>query len=164
MIIETILTQRTNWRNAERAVENLKSVQLDPLYKISKLKNKPLLLIKPAGFYRQKSKYLIGLAKFIVQNGGIGKISEIPLSDLRLALLRLKGIGPETADSILLYALEKPTFVIDEYTRRLVKKEKISKNLNYEHLRQLFEAHFKKDYRLYQYFHALIVIDAKNHK
>ena len=84
------------------------------------------------------------------------------LKELRRKLLELKGIGPETADSILLYGLDKPIFVIDEYTRRLVRKRKLSKNMSYGFLQELFEKNLKKDFRLYQDFHALIVIDGKN--
>jgi endonuclease-3 related protein len=83
---------------------------------------------------------------------------------LREKLLKLKGIGPETADSILLYALDKPVFVIDEYTRRLVKKRNLAKNFSYKFLQELFEKNLKKDFRLYQDFHALIVIDGKKTK
>ena len=84
------------------------------------------------------------------------------LEELREELLKLKGIGPETADSILLYALDKPIFVIDEYTRRLVKKHNLADETNYQFLQKLFEENLRKDYRLYQDFHALIVINGKN--
>ncbi len=83
---------------------------------------------------------------------------------MREELLELKGIGPETADSILLYALDKPVFVIDEYTRRLVKKRGLAKNFSYAFLQKLFEENLKKDFRSYQDFHALIVINGKNLK
>jgi endonuclease III-like uncharacterized protein len=75
--------------------------------------------------------------------------------------LGLKGIGPETADSILLYGLEKPVFVIDEYSRRLVKKNRLANNYDYHFLQKLFEENLRKNYQLYQDFHALIVIDGK---
>ncbi|OGZ21398.1 MAG: hypothetical protein A3D46_02675 [Candidatus Nealsonbacteria bacterium RIFCSPHIGHO2_02_FULL_43_13] len=84
------------------------------------------------------------------------------LAERRERLLELKGIGPETADSIMLYALDKPVFVIDEYTRRLVKKRSLAKNLSYAFLQKLFERNLKKDFRRYQDFHALIVINGKN--
>ena len=71
-------------------------------------------------------------------------------------------MGPETADSILLYGLDKPIFVIDEYTRRLVKKEKLARDLSYDYLQKLFESNLPRDFALYQDFHALIVIDGKN--
>ena len=81
---------------------------------------------------------------------------------LREEVLALKGIGEGTADSILLYALDKPIFVVDEYTRRLVKKRRLANNLSYAFLQKLFEKNLRKDFRLYQDFHALIVIDGKN--
>jgi endonuclease-3 related protein len=86
------------------------------------------------------------------------------LKELREELLKLKGIGPETADSILLYALDKPIFVIDEYTRRLVEKQGLANNLSYAFLQKLFEENLRRDFRLYQDFHALIVINGKNSK
>ena len=81
---------------------------------------------------------------------------------LRRNLLSQKGVGPETSDSILLYALDKPIFVIDEYTRRLAKRRKLSAKLDYDFLQKLFKENVTKDYCLYQDFHALIVIDGKN--
>ncbi|MEK7574066.1 MAG: endonuclease [Patescibacteria group bacterium] len=167
VVIGAILTQRANWRNAELALANLKKAKINSLKDIHKLglKNKEglALLIKPSGFYRQKADCLFGLAKFILENyGNLKKLGKTELIKLREELLGLKGIGPETADSILLYALEKPVFVIDEYTRRFVKKHAITANRDYQLLQTLFEKNLKKDFRLYQDFHALIVIDGKN--
>ena len=167
VVIGAILTQRANWRNAELALANLKKAKINSLKDIHKLglKNKEglALLIKPSGFYRQKADCLFGLAKFILENyGNLKKLGKTELVKLREELLNLKGIGPETADSILLYALEKPVFVIDEYTRRFVKKRLITANRDYQFLQALFEKNIKKDFRLYQDFHALIVIDGKN--
>ncbi|OGG42892.1 hypothetical protein A3G50_00690 [Candidatus Jorgensenbacteria bacterium RIFCSPLOWO2_12_FULL_42_11] len=167
VIIGAILTQRTNWRNAELALANLKKAGIDSLKDIYKsgLKNENqlALLIRPSGFYRQKADCLWGLAKFILENyGGLKKLGEIDLLKSREDLLKQKGIGPETADSILLYALGKPVFVIDEYTRRFVKKYLLTNNRDYRFIQELFEKNIKKDFRLYQDFHALIVIDGKN--
>ncbi|MBI2514645.1 endonuclease [Candidatus Wolfebacteria bacterium] len=177
IIIESILTQRTNWRNVQIAMAKLKSAKADSLKGICKFKNKNelALLIKSSGFYKQKTKYLVGLAKFVLQSGGVKKLSKIAASSLRLALCDLKGVGPETADSILLYALEKPVFVVDEYTRRLLITKGIEatipcdsrhkkKRMNYEEIRELFEKNLPRDWRLYQDFHALIVIDGKRGK
>jgi endonuclease-3 related protein len=115
--------------------------------------NKFVQAIRPSGFYKTKAKYLFGVAEFFTKRRG-----EIKRDDL----LNLKGVGKETADSILLYALEKPVFVIDEYTRRLVEKKKLTKNLSYDYLQKLFEKNMPRNWRLYQDFHALIVIDGKN--
>jgi len=112
-----------------------------------------------------KARYLFNLTKFIIKNyGSLEKMKKVELKELREKLLRLKGIGPETADSILLYALDKPIFVIDEYTRRLIKKYTLEDKMNYQYLQKSFEENLKKNYRLYQDFHALIVIDGKNQR
>lgn len=164
VIIGAILTQRTNWKNVEIAINNLKKARINSLKDIYKLGVKKLTpLIRPSGFYRTKAKHLFSLAKFIVENyGSLEKMKEKNGEELRKELLGLKGIGPETADSILLYSLDKPIFVIDEYTRRKIKKRKLSQNFSYEFLQKLFEKNLKRDFRLFQDFHAFIVIDGKN--
>jgi len=164
VIIGAILTQRTNWKNVELAFSNLKKAKINSLKDILKIKPKKLeRLIRPSGFYKAKSQYLINLAKFIIKNyGSLTKMKKEDGKKLREKLLKLKGIGPETADSILLYALDKPVFVIDEYTRRLVKKRNLAQKFSYDFLQDLFEKNLKKDLRLYQDFHALIVIEGKN--
>jgi len=166
VIIGAILTQRTNWKNVELAIGNLERAKIHSLKDIYKLGATQLApLIKPSGFYKTKSQYLFGLAKFILKNyGNLEKMRKVNLEELRKRLLELKGIGPETCDSILLYALDKPVFVVDEYTRRLVKKRRLVKNLSYASLQELFERNLRKDFRLYQDFHALIVINGKTKK
>jgi len=165
VLIGAILTQRTNWRNVEIAISNLKKAKINSLKNIYRLGPKKVEnLIKPSGFYKAKAQYLFNLAKFIVENyGSLEKgMKKAELKELREELLELKGIGPETADSILLYALDKPIFVIDEYTRRLVRKHNLAAQTNYQFLQKLFEENLRKDFRLYQDFHALIVINGKN--
>ncbi len=164
VIIEAILAQRTNWKNVEMAINNLKKAKTNSLKDIYQLSKKKLaFLIKPAGFYRVKADYLFRLTEFILENYGTLKIiKKVNSEELRKKLLKLKGIGEETADSILLYALDKPVFVIDEYTRRLIRKRGLAKNFSYHFLQKLFEKNLKKDWRLYQDFHALIVIDGKS--
>jgi len=163
VIIGAILTQRTNWRNVELAIKNLNQAKINSLQDIFRRGPKKIEnLIKPSGFYKAKAQYLFNLAKFIIKNyGSLEKMKKEKTEKLKEELLQLKGIGPETADSILLYALDKPIFVIDEYTRRLVKKRKLAKNLSYNFLQKLFEKNLRKDFKLYQDFHALIVIDGK---
>lgn len=163
VVIGAILTQRTNWKNVELAIQNLKKIKVNSLKGIYRAgPDKLAPLIKPSGFYQTKAKYLFGLAKFIIgKYGNLQAMEKGDFKKLRQELLELKGIGPETADSILLYALEKPVFVVDEYTKRLVKKLKLLKNLSYDGLQELFEKNLKKDYTLYQDLHALIVIDGK---
>ena len=166
VLIGAILTQRTNWRNVELAINNLKRAKINSLKNIYQLEPKKLEnLIKPSGFYKVKAQYLFNSARFIIENyGRLERMKRAELKGLREELLKLKGIGPETADSILLYALDKPIFVIDEYTRRLVKEHHLAVQTNYQFLQKLFEENLRRDYRLYQDFHALIVINGKDSK
>jgi endonuclease-3 related protein len=164
VIVGSILTQNTNWKNVDLAINNLKKAKVNSLADIYKLGTEKLApLIRPSGFYQTKAKYLLCLSQFIIKDyGSLEKLGKLELEELRKKLLDLKGVGPETADSILLYALDRPTFVIDEYTRRLIKKKNLSDDLSYAALQKLFEKSLRKDFRLYQDFHALIVIDGKN--
>lgn len=165
VIIESVLTQRANWKNVSYAVSNLKSAGLLSLKKIISIEEEKLQsLIKPSGFYRIKAHRLKILCDFIVNEcKGIEKAAKIPYNIMRQKLLALNGIGEETADDILLYAFEMPVFVIDEYTRQLVKRYNLTDKFSYRHLQEFFEKGIgKKDYALYQDFHALIVIDGKN--
>lgn len=164
VILGAILTQRTNWNNVELAIANLKKAKLDSLKKISEARKMSFApLIKPSGFYQMKAGYLLNLAGYVKNNcGSVPEMKKNDMEKLRKELLDLKGVGPETADSILLYALDKPIFVIDEYTRRLAKERNLSEDLSYDFLQKLFEENIRKDFRLYQDFHALIVINGKN--
>ena len=121
--IEAILTQRANWKNVQLAVANLKEADCLGLKNILATEDRELsLMVRPSGFYQQKTERLKILARFILEDcGGIGPASEIPFHELRPRLLALKGVGPETADDILLYGLEKSVFVIDEYTKHFWK-------------------------------------------
>lgn len=180
IVIGAILAQRANWRNVELALANLeksKALSLKGIYNLGKGDIRKLReLIKSSGFYQSKSKYLLSIAGFFLKNGGLKKVSFFSLPDLRHSLLNLPGIGDETADSILLYSLEKPVFVIDEYTRRFLDKNgRKTQKIPYEYLREMFECNITKNFKrfstisgsksimeLYQDFHALIIIDGKN--
>ena len=164
VIIGAVLTQRTNWKNVQLAINNLKKAKINSLRGIYRTGKRSLApLIKPAGFYQAKAGYLFNLAEYIVKNyGRLEGMKKEKLEKLREGLLKIKGIGPETADSILLYALDKPVFVIDEYTRRLVKGRKLSQNLSYDFLQKLFEKNLPRNFKLYQDLHALIVVNGKN--
>ncbi len=168
IIIEAVLTRQTRWQNVEKAVNQLKKSKKSSLASIYNLGKNNLnhleKLIKSSGFYRQKAYYLFKIAQFFCEKQGLDKIKKEAPIESRKSLLELPGVGPETADSILLYALEKPVFLIDEYTKRFSKRHKLTKNLSYDFLQKLFEKNLKKDYRLYQDFHALIVIEEKNKK
>ncbi len=166
IVIGAILTQRTSWKNVEMALKNLrgmKALSIKGIYQAGR-KNIKLLEnpIRPSGFYKQKAQRLFRLCKFIIENHkSLERFFKQSLKTCREQLLELPGIGPETADSILLYAGYKPVFVIDEYTRRFVKKHNLSDKLSYEHLQYLFEKSLPKDVKVYQDFHAMIVLEGK---
>lgn len=167
IVLGAILTQRTNWQNVELALNNLKKEKLLSIKKIYQTggKNMKLLekLIRPSGFYKQKAERLFELCKFIAEERkSIKRFFEQELKICREQLLELPGIGPETADSILLYAGSKPIFVIDEYTRRFAEKHGLGDKFSYNELQNLFQRNLPKNVKLYRDFHALIVLDGKN--
>jgi len=162
--IGAILTQRTNWHNAETAILNLKKTGLLSLKKISELQSSERLIpyVRVAGFYQSKPRRLFDLCTFVVKNyGNIENLLKDELKIIKEKLLSLYGIGPETADTILLYSLDKPSFVIDEYTKRLAKKEELAENFDYNCLENLFEKNLPADVKIYQDFHALIIFSQK---
>lgn len=149
-----ILTQNTSWPNVEKALLNLKRLKAIEPKAILKL-NELELAIKPAGYFNQKAKKLRIFAEFYLNNKN-------PTRD---QLLNLWGIGPETADSILLYAYNEPQFVVDAYTKRILKSlNLINDTAKYDDIKALFESNLKKDYKLYQEFHALMVEHVKRNK
>jgi len=159
-----ILTQRTSWHNAETAILNLKKTGLLSLKKISELQSSERLIpyVRVAGFYQSKPRRLFDLCTFVVKNyGNIENLLKDELKIIKEKLLSLYGIGPETADTILLYSLDKPSFVIDEYTKRLAKKEELAENFDYNCLENLFEKNLPADVKIYQDFHALIIFSQK---
>jgi len=160
IIIGMVLVQRTTWHNANLALKNLSQNSLLSIKKIAQLKslNKLTQLIHSAGFYQSKPKRLFDLCSFIISEGGVSKLMKNDTSDIKLKLLRLKGVGPETADTILLYALDKPVFIIDEYTRRFVRKNNLTTETDYLKLQQYFEINLPKNIDLYQKLHALVII------
>lgn len=165
IMIGAILTQNTNWRNVELAICNLKkSDLLEPLtiknVPISKLRK----LIKPAGFYNVKAKRVKTFVQYLIKDyaGNLEKMKRKQTSILRRELLAIKGIGSETCDSILLYALKKPVFVIDAYTRRILMRHNfIDEKDSYREIQTFFERNLKKDVRLFNEYHALLVRLAK---
>jgi endonuclease-3 related protein len=161
VMVGAVLTQNTNWFNVEKAIRNLKKEKLLSIQKLSKLPQKKLgCLIKSAGYYNIKAKRLHSFLKFILGNyrGSIRKMSLADTAKLRLELLEVNGIGQETADSILLYALDKPVFVIDAYTRRILLRHHLIKGSeDYEKIQALFSGNLKNDVRLFNEYHALLV-------
>lgn len=164
MIIGALLTQNTTWKNVEKALANLRSHDLLACAAIS---NTPLIeletLIKPSGYFRQKSLRLKNLAEAIVNAGGLQKLGNISTVKLRKWLVDLPGIGPETADSILLYAFARPVFVIDTYTLRIGKRHQwFPEATDYNEAQNLFTKKLPADVKLFNEFHALFVQIGKN--
>ena len=161
VMVGAILTQNTNWSNVEKAINNLKTRKVLTLSGLTNLpKLKLAKLIRPAGYYNIKAGRLKELVKFLSGNysGDINKMSIRGTVSLREELLAVKGVGPETADSILLYALNKPVFVIDAYTKRIFSRHGfIKEDATYDEAQSLFTRNLKKNTRLFNEYHALIV-------
>ncbi len=159
--VGAILTQNTNWGNVEKAINNLKRNRVFSINTLHKMQNKQLAsLIKPAGYFNIKTKRLKAFMNFLVSNyrGSVKKMRTEDMQLLRGRLLSVKGIGPETADSILLYALEKPVFVIDAYTKRIMQRhELVSDKTTYHELQTLFHENLPQNTRLFNEYHALFV-------
>ncbi|NPA15073.1 MAG: endonuclease III domain-containing protein [Deferribacteres bacterium] len=162
--VGAILTQNTSWSNVEKAVENLKRAgALSPDAIASMPQDELEKLIKPSGFYRQKAKRLKEFCRWLIDTGGLDALREMPLDVARNRLLEVKGIGRETADSILLYALEKPIFVVDAYTYRILLRHNIiDEDTDYDTMQELFMSAFSPDVELFKEYHALLVMAGKN--
>jgi endonuclease-3 related protein len=161
VMVGVILTQSTSWSNVEKAIKNLKEYNALNPHKLISLSNIKLArLIRSAGYYNIKAGRLKAFLKFFIgkYDADIKKISRRDHSSLREELLGVKGIGPESADSILLYALGKPVFVIDAYTKRiLLRHHLIKKDATYDDLQGLFTDNLKREVKLFNEYHALIV-------
>lgn len=161
IIVGAILTQNTAWVNVEKAIKNLKENNLLSSKALSRTKTSRIArLIKPSGYYNIKAKRLKNFLNFLSTkfNGNLNRLFKTDLLVLRQALLEVKGIGPETADSILLYAANKPIFVIDAYTKRIFSRHGlVNEDAAYDDLQQFFMSNLPKDARLYNEYHALIV-------
>jgi len=166
IIVGAILTQQTTWKNVERSIQNLKQKNLLTPEGIFVLENSKLeRLIRPCGFYKLKARRLKNFVEFLFEkyDGSLKVMFKEPLEKLRQELLSVNGIGYETCDSILLYAGEKPIFVVDAYTFRLCKRYEIINSRNYEEVRKFFENNLPKNVKLFKEFHALIVALGKNY-
>lgn len=159
--VGAILTQNTNWGNVEKAIDNLKKERVLNPESIYKIKTESLTtLIKPAGYFNVKAKRLKAFISFFVNeyNGSVERMKKEDMYILRLKLLHINGIGPETADSILLYALNKPVFVVDAYTKRVLSRHKFMEyDRTYEEFQELFHSSLKRDVKLFNEYHALFV-------
>lgn len=161
IVAGAILTQNTNWQNVEKALNNLKNAGLMTLEKLHGLEQDRLAeLIRPAGYYNIKVKRLKNFLNWLFEQraGSIEGLEKLSTAAFREELLSVNGVGKETADSILLYAFERPVFVVDAYTYRIVVRHQlIEPECDYEQLKSLFEDNLETDVKLFNEFHALIV-------
>lgn len=153
--VGAILTQNTNWKNVEKALTNLKIADsIDPQSILKMDTSKLADLIKPSGFYNQKAERLKKFTAFVMEKGSV---EDFLKNVTREELLAFNGIGPETADSILLYACGRKHFVVDAYTKRILNRMGIIETENYEEIRKMLEEKMPKNTRVYREFHALLV-------
>ncbi|MBN2164092.1 MAG: endonuclease III domain-containing protein [Pontiellaceae bacterium] len=161
MMLGAILTQNTAWTNVEKALENLKSNQAISLPALTECTRQQLAeWIRPAGYFNQKAAYIKMMVDRIKTafDLSLDHLFKLETSDLRNELLSWKGIGPETADSILLYAGGRPVFVVDAYTRRfLTRHEWIDERVRYDEIARLFTSNLPLNTQLFNEYHALIV-------
>ena len=166
VMVGAILTQNTAWTNVEKAIKNLKKQKLLSPEKIKKVPIKKLAkAVRSSGFYNEKAKKLKSLVKFLGQNGkSINKLRALDITTLRERLLAVKGIGKETADSVILYALDKPIFVVDAYTKRIFERRGlIEKDASYDEIQRFFMNSLPAKTKLFNEYHALIVRTGKEY-
>jgi endonuclease-3 related protein len=162
VMVGAILTQNTNWGNVERAIANLKSTGMLAPRRLAACPSGRLAeLIRPSGYFNVKAKRLKSFLDWLcarMDGAGLPRFRGLPTAALREELLGITGVGPETADSILLYALGRRTFVVDAYTRRFVERhDLIRPGATYDEIKLLFETNLPPSVRLYNEYHALIV-------
>ncbi len=166
IMIGAILTQNTSWTNVEKAIANIKTADCLEPEKLYALEPEALeALIRPAGYFRIKTKRLRNFLQWLFDDyqGRLDLLDPIDTRRLREELLGISGIGPETADSILLYALDRPVFVVDTYTARItVRHGLIEPEVSYDQLQYLFESNLEQDVPLFNEFHALLVCIGKD--
>lgn len=165
VMVGAVLTQNTAWINVERAIANLKANDcLDAERIVATADERLATWLKPSGYFNIKARRLKNFCAWFISNGGMPALERRETSVLRRDLLSINGIGPETADDILLYAFDRPVFVIDAYTRRLFARlGHISGAEGYEALRSTFEETLGADASVFNEYHALIVAHAKHH-
>ncbi len=165
IMVGAILTQNTSWSNVEKAINNLKKENLLEPRKLYRINQEELAqLIKPSGYYNIKARRLKNFVNIFVNDfeGSAENMFSGDSRELRKKLLNINGVGPETADSILLYAGKRPFFVVDAYTRRIFSRHKlISKDFTYYQIQELFIKNLDKDVKLFNEFHAQIVMLGK---
>jgi len=159
-----ILTQNTDWKNVMKALENLSRAKMLSCPKIANARQEKIArLIRPSGYFNMKAKKVKAFSKHLKKNydSRINALLNKPIAELREELLSLHGIGQETADDIILYAANKPSFVVDAYTTRFSQRFFKLPNTDYVEVRRFFESSLPKDVQLFNEFHALLVEHGK---
>lgn len=162
MMAGAILTQNTTWKNVEKSIAGFGG-DVTPEAVLALTDTELARRIRPSGYYNQKAVRLKALARWYIQNGGAEALRKLDKAELRPMLLELKGVGRETADSILVYSLGKTSFVVDAYTRRILSRLGYNLPDDYDDIRELIEKSIPDDLYIYNEFHALIVNHAKQH-
>ena len=164
VMVGAILTQNTSWTNVERAIGNLKALGVLEAGAILALSEASLAeALRPTGYFNVKASRLRAFCRWYLEQGGFGVLRRLDTPTLRERLFSVHGIGPETADDILLYAFERPVFVVDAYTRRLFGRlGLLPEGLDYESIRAAFEQALGPDTACFNEYHALIVQHGKS--
>lgn len=166
IIIGAILTQNTSWKNVERAIRALKDKKLLEPLKLYKIEEGLLAqTVKSSGFFNIKAKRVKNFICFLFEHyqGSLEKMFSENVTPLREKLLKINGIGPETADSILLYGGEKPIFVVDAYTKRILERHNlVPKGARYGEIQELFMKNLESDVSMFNEYHALLVYAGKH--
>ena len=165
VMVGAVLTQNTAWANVERAIEALRAADaLEPRALARMPPARLARFLRPVGYFNVKAQRLRAFCRFYLEAGGLRALGRLDTAALREQLLGVHGVGPETADDILLYAFGRPVFVIDAYTRRLLARQGLARGDEpYETLRAAFERALPPDTDVYGEYHALIVAHAKAH-
>ena len=171
VMVGAVLTQNTAWTNVEKAIANLKQAKVLSAVKLAAMPADALAqLIRPAGYFNVKAKRLQSFCNWFLEQGGEKTLNRCDDVELRNGLLSVNGVGPETADDMVLYAFNRPVFVIDAYTRRIFScLGLVTGDESYEQLRQQFEMQLSSKIKqrdelvsIYNEYHALIVLHAKD--
>jgi endonuclease III related protein len=164
--VGAILTQNTNWGNVERAIANIRNADAMNVAALRELSHEQLAaLIRPAGYFNVKARRLRNFLDAVteVAEGDIDRFLDLPGPEMRELLLAINGIGPETADSMMLYAAERPTFVIDAYTLRILRRHRvIDPSAKYQDVRALFQQSLPTEVQMWNEYHALLVAVGKH--
>ncbi len=161
IVVGAILTQNTNWGNVEKAIKNLKAAKSLSAQKLYDMDISSLAeMIRPAGYYNVKAGRLKNFLEWLFKehDGDLNRLEDTDGETLRRELLQIKGVGPETADSIVLYAFDKPVFVVDAYTCRIMGRHGlIEAGADYEQVRDFFQSYLDGSVKLFNEYHALLV-------